>query len=160
MTLSIIAALSENGTIGVNGALPWRIPADLRRFKELTMGHGLIVGRRTFESIGRALPGRRMVVVSRQAEFRPPDVIVAATIEEAVERAGDDEVFIGGGGEIYRQTVGIAERLYLTTVKGHIEGDTFFPPFDPSQWRLVSREDRVDPASGVEYSFSLRERLP
>jgi dihydrofolate reductase len=159
MTLSIIAALSENGTIGRNGDLPWRIPADLRRFKALTMGRSLIVGRRTFESIGRALPGRRMVVVTRQAGYRPADVLVAATIEEAIERAGDEEIFIGGGGEIYQQTVGVADRLYLTTVKRHVVGDTFFPPFDPLEWRLVSVEDHINESSGLEYSFSLRERL-
>lgn len=160
MKLSIIVAASENGVIGRAGALPWRLPSDLRRFKRLTMGHGLIVGRRTFESIGRALPGRRMVVLTTQRAWHAADVRAARTLDEALELAGGDEVFVGGGGQVYRQTLERADRMYLTTVKQHVEGDTFFPPFDPADWTTVSREDFVEPANGLEYTFAIHDRRP
>ncbi len=158
MKLSIIAATSENRVIGRRGELPWRLPSDLRRFRQLTMGHALIVGRRTFESIGRALPGRRMVVLTRQPAWRATDVLVARTLDEALDLADGVEVFVGGGGEVYGQTLGRADRMYLTTVRQRVEGDAFFPPFDPEEWTTVSYEEQVEPGNGLAHSFAVYDR--
>ncbi len=162
MRLSVIAAVAENGVIGRGNGLPWRLPADLRRFKELTMGHHLVVGRKTFESIGRALPGRTLVVVTSGRPELPEGCRRAASIDEALaiaRRAGDDEVFVGGGGQIYRQTLGRADRLYLTRVGAPFEGDVRFPEFDPAGWRLVEREERTaDERHAVPFAFEVYDR--
>ncbi len=160
MRLSIIAAVASNGVIGRKGGLPWRLPEDLRRFKRLTMGHFLVVGRKTFESIGRPLPGRRIVVLSRRAAWHPPGVIVVHTLDEAlrhVASAGEgEEVFIGGGAEVYAETLPIAERLYLTRIEREIPGDTFFPEFDEAAWSLVRRERH--PKADLPHTFLVYER--
>jgi dihydrofolate reductase len=143
MRVSLIAAVAENGVIGYRGALPWHLPDDLRRFKALTMGHHLIVGRRTFESIGRGLPGRRMVVLSRRRASLPDGVAGAVSLEEALRRAeeaGDDEVFVAGGAEVYGLALPHADRLYLTRVHAAPQGDTFFPTIDLRSWHLVESE--------------------
>ena len=160
MTLSIIAAMSTNRVIGLNNCLPWDLPADLRRFKALTMGHHLIVGRKTFESIGRPLPGRKIMVITGSTHYTPPGVQVAHSLGEALSRAtGDEEIFIGGGGEIYRQTLDLADRIYLTLVHGEFEGDTHFPRFDQSDWRVVSGETRCsDHENKYLHSFHVYER--
>jgi dihydrofolate reductase len=145
MRLSIIVAMARNRVIGSGGALPWRLSADLRRFKRLTMGHPIIMGRRTFESIGRPLPGRATIVVTRSPEFRPPGVSVAGSLPDALRLAGDtDEAFVIGGGQVFAESMPLADRLYLTAVDADVEGDTFFPPFDESAWRLV--EESSQPA--------------
>lgn len=148
MKLSFIVAAGEDGVIGREGDMPWRLSADLRRFKALTMGHHLLLGRKTWESIGRPLKGRKMLVITRREGFRiegdPPGVEVCRSPAEAVERAracGETEAFVAGGGEIYRALLPRADRLYLTRVYGEIEGDTFFPELDLSEWREVSREE-------------------
>ncbi|MFQ5930282.1 MAG: dihydrofolate reductase, partial [Acidobacteriota bacterium] len=139
MRLSIIAAVSANQVIGHNNRLPWRLPADLKRFKSLTMGHHLLVGRKTFESIGRPLPGRTTVVITHRNDYAPKGVLVAHSLNEAVKMAsGDDEVFIAGGAQIYRQTLARADRLYLTLIHEDFEGDAYFPQFDESDWLLSS----------------------
>jgi dihydrofolate reductase len=142
MRISIIVAVAENGVIGRGGTLPWRLPADLARFKQLTMGHTVVMGRRTWESIGRPLPGRRMVVVSRQPNYRTDTdtVEVADSLEQALriaEEARDDEAFVIGGAELFREALPRAGRIYRTLVHGTIAGDTFFPEIDWSNWRLL-----------------------
>ena len=134
--ISLIAAVSENGVIGSDNHLPWRLSSDLQRFKALTMGHHLIVGRKTFQSIGRELPGRHMVVLSRDAAYRPSGVKVARSLPEALDLVvGDDEAFIGGGSELFKQALEHVDRLYLTIVQAEVQGDSFFPDIDSAQLR-------------------------
>jgi dihydrofolate reductase len=152
MRLSAIVAMAANRCIGKDNALPWRLPADLKRFKQLTLGHTLILGRKTYESIGRPLPGRTMLVVTRQRDYAPEGVQVAHSLEEALELARGDEAFIAGGAELYRQAMDRVERLYLTRIDRDYEGDTFFPEVDLSRWRLVSEEHH--PATPTEPAFS------
>lgn len=138
--LSLIAAVADNRVIGMGNRIPWKFSEDLKRFKELTMGHTLIMGRKTFESIGRPLPGRRTIVVSRKG-IKTPYVDVASTLESALLGAqGDSEAFICGGSEIYKQALGLVDRMYLTTIHGTFAGDAYFPEIDFSQWSLVSVE--------------------
>ncbi len=153
--ISLIAAQSENRSIGIDNRLPWRLPADLKRFKALTMGHTLIVGRKTFESIGRPLPGRTLIVVTRRQGYAPRGVQVAHSVEEALERAQGEEVFIGGGEEIFRQTLDHADRVYLTCIQKDFPGDAFFPELDKSLWRLVERED-YEPTVETPFAYSFR----
>jgi dihydrofolate reductase len=162
MQVSIIVAVSENGVIGRNGELPWRLSNDLRRFKEITMGHTVIMGRRTWESIGRPLPGRRMVVVSRQPGYRveSADVEIATGLDEAIALAaakGEVEAFVIGGAELYRSALPTADRLYVTLVKAEVEGDTYFPvksldDFDWSSWVIVNQEPHEADAKN-EYPY-------
>jgi dihydrofolate reductase len=158
MSIAVVAALARNGAIGYRQQLPWRLPADLRRFKALTMGHTLIMGRATFDSIGRPLPGRRTIVVTRQRGWGAPGAEVAHSIDEALERAGSETVFVAGGGDIYRQTVDRAERLYLTLIDRDVEGDTFFPAFDRAAFRVIEREDHS--AEPLPFEFLTLERSP
>jgi len=160
MRVSIIVAVSANGVIGRDNDLPWRLSADLRRFKRLTMGHHLIMGRRTWESVGKPLPGRTTVVITSRRCRPHPEVAVARSLDEALELiAGDDEVFIAGGAELYRAALPVADRLYLTRIHADFEGDTFFPQLDEAQWRLVSREDHApDEKNALAYSFLVYER--
>jgi dihydrofolate reductase len=142
--VSLIVAVSSNGVIGRGGDLPWRLPADLRHFKRTTMGHHLIVGRATWDELGRPLPGRTIVVVTRNRGFRADGVLVAHSLEGALALVrDDDEPFIGGGAEIYRRALAadLVDRLYITRVHAHVEGDTFFPGFDADDWLLVDRVD-------------------
>lgn len=140
MTVSIIVAKAKNNAIGKDNQLLWHISEDLKRFKALTMGHPIIMGRKTFESIGRPLPGRRNIVISRN--FTREGVETASSVEDALARCqGEDEIFITGGGEIYRQTMDIADRLYITDVDCEPDGDTFFPEIDPGLWKEDARED-------------------
>jgi dihydrofolate reductase len=162
MKLSIIAAMAGNRVIGRNNRLPWKLPADLKRFKTLTMGHYLLVGRKTYESIGRPLPGRTMVVITRQENYASSGVCVAHSFEEALQMAaGNEEIFIAGGAQIYEQALPRADRLYLTRIHGAFQGDTYFPRFDESKWRLISRTDReADEENSYPCSFLLYERDP
>jgi dihydrofolate reductase len=157
MRISIIAAIAENGVIGRQGQLPWRLSDDLRRFKHLTMGHTIIMGRRTWESIGRALPGRRTVVVTRQIGYRTADadVQIATSLDDALNAAataGDDEAFIVGGAELYRESLSQANRLYLTRVRAAVEGDTSFPDIQWNNWHLVESEEH-DANEKNEYAY-------
>jgi dihydrofolate reductase len=158
--ISIIVAVATNGIIGRDGDLPWHMPSDLKRFKRLTMGHHLIVGRKTWDEVGRPLPGRTMVVVTRDRALRLDDVIVVHSLAEALEVAhSDDEVFIAGGGEIYRQALAVADRIYLTRVHADVDGDTTFPDLDDDEWRVVSREDHdADERNPYPCSFFVYER--
>jgi dihydrofolate reductase len=144
--VSIIVAMAKNRVIGANNALPWHLSSDLKRFKALTMGHHIIMGRKTFESIGRVLPGRTSVVVSRNSAYRPAGVLVAPDLDTALAMAaGDDEVFVIGGAEFFRAALPIADRLLLTEIDHEFAGDTFFPEFEPSSWKQSSREPVADP---------------
>lgn len=144
---TIIAAVSDNGVIGANGTLPWKLPEDLKRFKALTMGHTLVMGRKTFDSIGRPLPGRTTIVLTRDLEWSTktctahPGVIAASDMDVALAAApAGREIFIIGGGEIYAQTMKLADRLEITHVKAGFEGDVFFPAIDPDVWEVEKRE--------------------
>lgn len=153
MVISIIVATSENGVIGNNNQLLWHISADLKRFKKLTAGHTVIMGRKTFESIGQPLSNRRNIVISRSEGLKFEGCIVAKSLDSALELAGtDDEVFIIGGGEVYRQALPFAERIYLTLVHASYEGDTFFPALNPNEWKVV-KEEKVNPTEGPDISF-------
>jgi dihydrofolate reductase len=162
MTVALIVAVSSNGIIGRAGDLPWHLPADLRHFKRTTMGHHLILGRATWDEVGRPLPGRTMIVVTRNRSFAPDGVLVAHSIEDALDLVrDDDEPFIGGGAEIYRQALDtdLVDRLYLTRVHAHVEGDTSFPPVDWEKWLLADRIDHpADEKNPFAYSFERYDR--
>ncbi|MCE9552756.1 MAG: dihydrofolate reductase [Planctomycetes bacterium] len=159
--LSLIVAVAENGVIGRGGTLPWHISADLKRFKQLTMGHTIIMGRRTWDSLGRALPGRKSIVVSRNPQFQTAGAEVAPSLDAALAlAAGDTEAFVIGGASLYEEALAMADRLYITRVEAAVEGDTYFPTFDMGQWQLVEPgQAEVDLASGLGYRFERYERL-
>ncbi len=155
--IALIAALAEDGVIGRDGGLPWRIPADLKFFKAVTLGKPVVMGRKTFTAIGRPLPGRFNIVLTRDPSFRPVGVTVAADIDAAMasaaSAAGDGEIMVIGGAQIYAAALPLAERLYLTEVHASIAGDTCFPAFDSGQWIERSRE-RHQQAQPVPLAFS------
>jgi len=160
--VSIIAAVADNGVIGLRGGLPWHLPADLKRFKKLTTGHHMVMGRRTWDSIGRRpLPGRPTVVVSRDPSFVAEGAQVARSVDEALElAAGADEVFIAGGEAVYREALPVADRVYLTRVHGRFAGDAFFPEFDEGGWRVVVEERReADEKNPHAHTFRVYERV-
>ena len=139
MKLSLIVAVARGNVIGRDGKLPWRLSADLQRFKKLTMGHHILAGRKTYESIGRLLPGRKMIIITRQCDYEVDGAQVVSSLPAALEAAlGDDEVFVIGGAEIYSLALPIVDRIYKTTVEAEIQGDTFFPAVDLSNWQVVS----------------------
>ncbi len=155
--------MDEVQGIGLRNRLPWHLSADQKRFKELTLGHTLIVGRKTFESIGRPLPGRKMIVVSRDRNFRAEGIQAAGSLDKALElarQAGETEVFIAGGAAIYAQTLPLADRIYLTRVQAVCNTDTFFPPIDLHQWKeqLISQHE-ADDKNEYPFTFSILERV-
>lgn len=144
MIVSLVAALDEANGIGWRGGLPWRLPADLRRFKRLTMGHYLICGRKTYQSIGRPLPGRTIIVVTRQEDFHAPGCLLAHSLEAALalaEAYGEEEVFIIGGAALYAAALPHAHRLYLTRVHAVLPADVYFPAFGMGEWRVAAKEE-------------------
>jgi dihydrofolate reductase len=151
MLISAIAAMSENRVIGKGNQLPWHIPRDMKWFRKTTLGHPIIMGRKTFESVNKVLPGRENIIVSRQMDYQVPGGFVVSTLENALElcKGKADEVFIVGGAELYRLALPQLDRLYLTQIHQIIEGDAFFPEFSWDDFKLVSREDYKE-----EYSFS------
>ena len=161
MKLTLIAALADNRVIGRGGTLPWHLPDDLRRFKSLTMGRPLLMGRRTFASIGRALPGRRNLVLTRGPTALPSGVEAIATLPAALAAcAGADELCVIGGAEVYRQTLPLATRLEITRVLAAIDGDVFFPDYDATQWREVGRvEHGADERHAWPMTFLTHERI-
>ena len=157
--LSLIAAVAANGVIGSDNALPWRLPEDLKCFKALTLGHPVIMGRKTHESIGRPLPGRRNIVVSHNATFAAAGCETAASLEAAIAACAGtaDEIFIIGGAQIYAKALPLAERLYLTEICAEFPGDARFPAFDRDIWHETAREHHLG-GNGISFDFAVYER--
>ena len=162
MIVSIIAAMDRKRGIGVDNKLPWRLSADLKRFRELTMGHHIIVGRKTFEAIGRPLPGRQMIVVTRDRNYEAEGCDLSHSLEDAIDLArerGESEAFICGGAEIYAQSIDVADRMYLTFVDAEVAADTFFPEFDEREWRERESFDQpADEKNQYPFTFKLMVR--
>lgn len=160
MRISLIAALDRNRLIGSGGDLPWRLPADLRRFKQITLGKPIVMGRKTFASIGRPLPGRENLVVSRNPSFRAEGVRVFASVEQALAAANEaDEVICIGGAALYESLLPRAERMYLTRIDHAFEGDVWFPAYDADLWHEVSREEHApDDRNPYPFAFLVLER--
>ena len=158
--LSIIVAMSSNRAIGINNTLPWHLTEDLKHFKSLTTGHTIIMGRKTYESIGKPLPNRRNIVVSRNLDTFYDDVEIVHSLEDAFSiSSNDEEVFIIGGSNIYEQSLNLVEYLYITEIAKAFEGDAFFPEIDKSLWTESSRETHVS-SDGLEFSFvSLQKKI-
>lgn len=157
--ISIISALATNRTIGINNTLPWRLPEDLKYFKALTLGHHILMGRKTYESIGKPLPGRTTVIITRGNYPAPDGVKIAHSLQEAMDVCGTDkEIFFVGGAELYAQALPLADRLYLTEIQAEVAGDAWFPEFDRAQWQERSRDRRHDEASGLDYHFVVYAR--
>jgi dihydrofolate reductase len=157
MLKSLIVAMASNSVIGNKGEIPWKIPGEQKMFKEITMGHAMIMGRKTYEDIGRALPGRTSIVATRQPEYTAPDCIVVNDLESALQSCPPDEseAFIIGGGQIFQETISSADRIYLTVLPKEVPGDTYFPEFSKSDFEVIKSEfiDAV-----VPYHFYIYER--
>ena len=157
MKLSLIVAVAENGVIGHNNQLIWHLPNDLKQFKRLTTGHCIIMGRKTFDSIGKPLPNRTSIIISRNTDFQIENCITVSSLENAISEAKkieNEETFIIGGAEIYRLALPIVDKIYLTEVHHAYEGDTFFPEIDKNIWKEIRREDfEKDEKHSVNYSF-------
>jgi dihydrofolate reductase len=153
--LAIIVAMAKNRTIGVNNTLPWRCPEDLKHFKALTMGHHMIMGRKTYDSIGKPLPGRTTVVVTRDHSLKIEGCLVAHTLPEAITACGNDEkIFIVGGADIYAQSLALADTLHITEIHQEVDGDAHFPEFDRSNWQEIAREQRAqETPQPLDYCF-------
>jgi dihydrofolate reductase len=159
--LSFVVAIADNGVIGSGGSLPWHLPADLKHFKALTIGKPVLMGRKTFESIGKTLVERQNIVLTRDRRWRAPDVTVAHTLDEAIRRAQSArELMVIGGAEIYRLCLPHCSRIYLTEVHGQFDGDTHFPELLTAEWRECEREDHpADERHAYAYSFRTLERI-
>ena len=140
MTITVLAAVGANLVIGRAGDMPWHLPQDLAHFKATTMGHTMVMGRKTYDSIGRALPGRRTIVITRQPGWHAPSVEVAHSLPEALALAGPADVFVVGGSDVYQQAMPFADQMLLTEIEQSPEGDAFFPAFSPDDWRETARE--------------------
>lgn len=160
LKITLIVAAANNNVIGVNNQMPWHLPNDFKYFKANTMGHSIIMGRKTYDSIGKPLPGRRNIVLTRDQDYQNPDVDIANSIPEVLNYCRDErEVFILGGAEIYKQAVPIANKLLLTRVHTDIEGDTFFPNLDLSEWQLVSQDmHSKDEKHAYDFTFEVWEK--
>jgi len=154
----LIAAVAQNGVIGVDGGMPWRLREDLQHFKRLTLGHPMVMGRRTWESLGRALPGREHIVVTRTPGYQAPGAVITASLEDALARcAGKPVVFVIGGERLFAESLPLASGLELTEIHKDYRGDTHFPPFDRAKWREVWREAHTA-ADGMRFDFVRYER--
>lgn len=152
-TLSIIVAVAKNRVIGVNNTLPWHLPEDLKRFRALTMGHHIIMGRKTYDSLGRLLPGRTTVIVTRNKNYQVEGALVAHSLKEAIALCKDDnEAFLIGGSELYVDGLTIADKLYLTEINAEYDGDAYLEGLDLSHWRELGREAHVS-ANGLGFSY-------
>ncbi len=162
MVLSIIAAVAENNVIGKDNDLIWHMPADLKFFKETTSGHHIIMGRKTFQSFGKPLKNRTHIIITRNKDYSYPGVQIVHSLEDALQLAKEqvtDEAFILGGAEIYRQSIDLVGRLYITEIKSEFEGDAFFPEIDKSKWLEVSRiEHEPDEKNKYPYAFVRYDR--
>lgn len=160
--ISMIAAVAENGVIGSGQAMPWRIPSDFAFFKRMTLGKPIVMGRKQFETVGKPLPGRTNIVVTRQENYQPKGVEVFGNVEEALERAvavveasGGEEVMVIGGGDIYAQVLGRADRLYISHVDLSPVGDVYFPPIDPTEWVVIDLPE-VEPSTKDDASYRVK----
>lgn len=159
MTITLIAAAASNGVIGINNRLPWRLPADMAFFKAQTIHKPVLMGRKTFESMGKPLKDRTNVILSRSLSDAPEGCLLVRSVEEAVRRFSDDELMVIGGEELFRQTLPVADRIVLTEIDQEYQGDTFFPPFDRTVWKLVSRTPGVqDEKNTVPFAFCIYEK--
>ena len=159
--ISLIAAMDENRLIGKNNDLPWRLPADLAYFKKVTMDHTVVMGRKTFESIGKPLPGRENVIVTSQQDYKVEGATVVHSIDELLALdTNSKELFIIGGAHLYEQNLPYADRLYLTEIQEQFEGDAYFPAFNQSEWNVISKEQGVkDEKNPYPYFFTVYERM-
>jgi len=156
--LSLIVATAKNGVIGLDNKLPWHLPEDLKRFKTLTMGHHIIMGRKTFESLGRLLPGRTTVIVTRNINYKIEGAVVVHSLEEAIKScANDTEVFLIGGAELYQVGLKLADKLYITEIHAEYKGDANFPVFSLEHWQETMRETHVG-EQGMRFSYVTYER--
>ena len=164
LRLSILVAMARNRVIGQHNKLPWHLPADLKHFKLLTMGHVIIMGRKTYESIGRPLPGRTNIIITQQKNFTVPGATVVNSIEDALlaceqANATNSECFIIGGEGLYRQTIAMCQRMYITEIQRDFEGDTVFPEYDPCEWKETQRDKYfADSDNTMEYHFVILDR--
>ncbi|HMK27635.1 MAG TPA: dihydrofolate reductase [Chitinophagaceae bacterium] len=163
MTISFVVAAATNNAIGKDGKLPWHLPNDMKHFKNITWGMPIVMGRKTFESLGRALPGRKNIVITRQPGWKTEGAIAVKNIDDAlfVARETDaKEIMVIGGGEIYKTLFDKAHRIYLTRVEVEPEADTFFPALHPEKWQLMSQQDHeADEKNAYNYSFQVWERI-
>ena len=156
--ISIIVAMAKNRIIGINNTLPWHLPEDLKRFRALTTGHHIIMGRKTYESLGRLLPGRTTVIVTRNKAYKLEGALIAHSLQDAIKLClGDDEIFLIGGAELYKDGLKLADRLYVTDVDLDVVGDAFFPVFDLNEWRENDRENHVS-EKGLAFSYVVYQR--
>ena len=162
MIVSLVVAAAENNVIGKNNQLLWHLPNDLKFFKNTTWGMVVIMGRKTFESVNKPLPGRINIVITRQSDWATEEVITATDLNDALKKAAETnckEIFVIGGGEIYKQSMTIANKIYITRVHTAPDGDTFFPVIDESNWELTSNEDfEADAKHAYAYSFQIWKR--
>lgn len=160
MRISAIVAISENRAIGLNNQLPWHLPADLKHFKKITLGHPILMGRKTYESIGKPLPGRCNVVITRDVDFVAPGCVVANSVDTALSSAGySNEVFVIGGAALFQQMLPMTKRIYLTVIHHFFEGDVFFPKLNMDEWVERKREDfQADEINKYDYSFIMLEK--
>ena len=163
MTISLVVAAATNHAIGMKGTMPWHLPADMKHFKNITWGMPVVMGRKTFESLGKPLAGRKNIVITRQAGWKAEGIIPVKSIEDALfvaRQADANEVMVIGGGEIYKALFEKADRIYLTRVEAEPEADTFFPVIHPEQWRLTSQQNfEADEKNAFNYSFQIWERV-
>ena len=160
-TLSLIAAMAKNRVIGRDNALPWHLPEDLKYFKATTLGKPILMGRKTFDSIGKPLPGRTSVVLTRNPDWAFDGCLVVSSVDDALAQLADrEEVLVIGGAELYQQTLPRADRLYLTEIDADFEGDAWFPEFDLSQWQQISRQPHPDNGRGFGFDFVVYQRKP
>ena len=163
MTISLVVAASENNAIGKNNQLIWHLPNDLKFFKNTTWGFPVIMGRKSFESVNKPLPGRTNIVITTNPDWKAETVIVVNNLKDAIQKAGETnskQIFIIGGGEIYKQSMDIADSIYITRVHADLQGDTFFPVIDKSKWKLTSNQDfEADEKHAYSYSFQIWEKI-
>ena len=161
MSISIIVAMSRNRVIGRENKLPWRLPEDLKHFKEITLGHPVIMGRKTFESIGKALPGRDNIVISRNERYRASGATVVGSLDEALALRKKEDAFVIGGEKIFRLALPRAEKLYITLIEEEVDGDTFFPEIDwDKDFEIVEQTDAMVSNDNIPYRFIVAKRLP
>jgi dihydrofolate reductase len=156
--VSLIVAVAKNGVIGCNNTLPWHLPEDLKHFRALTTGHHIIMGRKTYESLGRLLPGRTTVIVTRNADYQLEGALIAHSLEEAIDLSSSDtEAFVIGGAELYKQALACVDKLYVTEVDLTPAGDAYFPPVDAAQWQMSAREAHIS-AQGLAFDYVCYQR--